>query len=818
MAVVKCLFLTLGLILLAALPLSAQFAGGAGTESDPWLIATPTQLNAIRNYLGEAHSDKHFNLIADIDIGVDSWGYWSPIGTETPFYGHLDGCSHSVSNMTVRLPQNGMAGFLGSVINGTVSNLSLVNIDIGCNFDYTQAISAAGLAVSATNCFIEDCHVSGSIHFYSEVGHFIFINTGGLIGYNGPLSTVTNCSSSCSVSGLVSDSDSEENILIQNIGGLVGYNHGTIIGSQASGCTIEALGDIWGTVFSIFEIKDIGGLAGNNQGNLVDSKAEGGWINVDTYVIGDPEPYGVYSCNVGGISGFNAGTIIRNTSSTGVSCRQGVGGLVGHNTGNIIQSFSNGSVSARKIGGGLAGLNEGNISDCYSKSNLSIFFGAWPSFSESWALGGCIGQNPGTVSNSFSTGNMNWEGYGPQNFGGFVGVSGGVNSCYWDTETSGETESAGGLGRTTLDMTYPYGDSTFVNWDFGNVWFADTQSIINGGYPGLRWQYQAPSADFTANINCGYVPLAIHFTDESFQGTGAIQQWLWDFGDGSTSAAQNPDHTYLFPGTYTISLTVTNTYDSTSVVIKDLYITAIQPVAELTLTSPSNLSFGSVFVEEYSVYRPITISSTGGASVTVSSLHFIGEPLHFELLEPFRDLVLEHGVADTLWVRFSPHTVGAITDSLYIVNDSVNEPLLAIGLQGTGLYVPPKPPENLTITMTGNDALICWDPVTQNLHDQPLEPDYYFVWFNGMDDVNWPYYFLAPVTGTQYIHQGVALGAQYMFYRVTAVKFYREDLAPNELEALLRSIVRVGMSEEEARAAMVSIRSRGEVKPTQIQP
>ncbi len=38
--------------------------------------------------------------------------------------------------------------------------------------------------------------------------------------------------------------------------------------------------------------------------------------------------------------------------------------------------------------------------------------------------------------------------------------------------------------------------------------------------------------------------------------------WLWDFGDGATSTSQNPSHTYSTAGTYTISLTVTNSYGS----------------------------------------------------------------------------------------------------------------------------------------------------------------------------------------------------------------------------------------------------------------
>lgn len=47
----------------------------------------------------------------------------------------------------------------------------------------------------------------------------------------------------------------------------------------------------------------------------------------------------------------------------------------------------------------------------------------------------------------------------------------------------------------------------------------------------------------------------IKFTDAS---TNSPTSWLWDFGDRTTSTAQNPSHTYTVPGTYTVSLTASN--------------------------------------------------------------------------------------------------------------------------------------------------------------------------------------------------------------------------------------------------------------------
>ena len=64
-----------------------------------------------------------------------------------------------------------------------------------------------------------------------------------------------------------------------------------------------------------------------------------------------------------------------------------------------------------------------------------------------------------------------------------------------------------------------------------------------------------PVAKFTASPLSGNAPLAVTFTDSS---TGTPTSWAWNFGDGQTSVAQNPAHTYNASGTYSVTLTATN--------------------------------------------------------------------------------------------------------------------------------------------------------------------------------------------------------------------------------------------------------------------
>jgi len=62
-------------------------------------------------------------------------------------------------------------------------------------------------------------------------------------------------------------------------------------------------------------------------------------------------------------------------------------------------------------------------------------------------------------------------------------------------------------------------------------------------------------ADFSVSLMSGTAPLCVQFIDRS---AGSPTAWYWDFGDGTYSAEQNPEHTFTAAGTYTVNLTVSN--------------------------------------------------------------------------------------------------------------------------------------------------------------------------------------------------------------------------------------------------------------------
>ncbi len=111
-----------------------------------------------------------------------------------------------------------------------------------------------------------------------------------------------------------------------------------------------------------------------------------------------------------------------------------------------------------------------------------------------------------------------------------------------------------------------------------------------------------PTAAFSATPTSGSFPLPVQFTDQS---TGGPTSWAWDFGDGSTSNLASPSHTYSDAGTYTVSLTVSNTKGSDTSTMTDLVtVAAHTPIASFTATPTDGAGPLTVDFTDTSVNHP----------------------------------------------------------------------------------------------------------------------------------------------------------------------------------------------------------------------
>jgi hypothetical protein len=180
-----------------------------------------------------------------------------------------------------------------------------------------------------------------------------------------------------------------------------------------------------------------------------------------------------------------------------------VGGLIGYtksfldnaSTGDrptISKSFTDAEVywsettSGTNFGGLVGNSRKTLIENSYSRSSVTVD-NTTASLGSIGNVGGLVGliSNRTNISKSYSTGAIIAIGSPTiTNVGGLVGFSEGnseATDSYWDVETSGLSESDGGTGKTTSELTT---ESTFSDYDFTNLWGIDPN--INDGYPYLR--------------------------------------------------------------------------------------------------------------------------------------------------------------------------------------------------------------------------------------------------------------------------------------------------------------------------------------------
>jgi len=312
-------FFFLLVLFLIASPAYAKYGGGSGTPHYPYLIYDANQMNAIGADSNDF--DKHFKLMADIDLSGYTGTEFNIIGTlrpRLPFTGVFDGNGHTISSFayTSRGTYIGLFGYVDDP-NAEIKNLGLFAPDVDSRTGNYHLGSLVGQlnGGTITNCYVEVGRIAGFRMSWPPPNC-----VGGLVGHNS--GKITNCRSEAVVSGN------------EVVGGLVGINgnNGTIINCYLTG-------SVYGTGW------EVGGLVGSNHGTITNCYSE-------SDVSGN-------SC-VGGLVGYNhSGTIANCYAAGSVVGNWGyVGGLVGWNRyGAITNSYSTGSVAGNERVGGLVGDN-----------------------------------------------------------------------------------------------------------------------------------------------------------------------------------------------------------------------------------------------------------------------------------------------------------------------------------------------------------------------------------------------------------------------------------------------------------------------------
>lgn len=116
---------------------------------------------------------------------------------------------------------------------------------------------------------------------------------------------------------------------------------------------------------------------------------------------------------------------------------------------------------------------------------------------------------------------------------------------------------------------------------WGSSWGEDgymriTYGCVNVGYNATYVDYDAPKAYFWADSTVGWVPHEVNFSAFSLL---PVDEWNWDFGDGTTESGPTLTHTYNDPGTYDIVLNLTSGSETYSL-SKPMYIVAIADTAK----------------------------------------------------------------------------------------------------------------------------------------------------------------------------------------------------------------------------------------------
>jgi hypothetical protein len=486
---------------------SITFAGGSGTENDPYQINNENQLSLLGEY---EYPQKHNSIYVILTDDIALTEPWKPIYR---FAGQLDGCGHTIKNIIIKSQPFTDFAFISILMDGaTIKNLKVqAEISIGerDNLDAIGGITGDSYGL-ISNCQAEINVNSGT--------HNVIV--GGITGYVSDGGVVENCSTSgtiTSTSAIISN-EKHQGFYIDNTiehNGLTVGMVGGIAGHVRSGGMIKRCDSQAKISVSVVEYIGypraevcVGGVCGYLLGAIEESSFyQPGSVSV---VISGFSGGCLPQTSAGGIAGRLGlqGQIVSCSSAAAVTASGSQhissGGLVGSikstnlDKPTVTRSYATGQAIAadatnQNSAGGLIGHMEGGfVTECWSggsavTSGNPIWLNATGGF-----IGACYEEGTGImyggyekyettrekniIRNCYTIASASSSG-GTSVVGGFVGrVFGTFDNCYC-AGTSNANSFIGATGISAGDATFrECGD--FLNNSRGYPLFASLTNSI----------------------------------------------------------------------------------------------------------------------------------------------------------------------------------------------------------------------------------------------------------------------------------------------------------------------------------------------------
>ncbi len=534
---------------------ASSFAGGDGSSSNPYQIATASQLARLAYLVNHTSPDILYCVqTADIDLSAH---YWDPIGYSRShtFVGNYDGEGRTIFGLYTNSTEDyqGLFGILDGMqialgVSVQIKNVNIINSEINARGTVGGIVSY----IRNRTVVISNCHMSGSVIGTTKVG--------GIVGYisNNGVVTIEDCSNSGDITNNYSSNSAGG-----AVGGIVGDNAGDSL--LITGCYNE--GTISMNTTITFE-SESGGIVGRGGGNITNCWNSGSVKGARF---------------MGGISG-EGGNIVNCYNTANIDTNDSplvatIGGIVGWgaNGANVNSCYNTGNISGGTVGGISANSSSSaNIRNCYNTGSIKCttttgsaggIFGSRSTSSIRFIIANCY--NIGEVSGGRNIGGIAGSIYGSNAYiyncynagavledsvehpGGIVGymVSLSWAKCYWGINCEISSIAGGGsndrsgfiLTETNAKSLNWYTTSSnwysSYAWDFSYTW--QISSGVNNGYPTLRMlntyiiNYDSNGGSGTMSVSVKRYNESITLQDNEFTRTGyTFQGWATSSSGG----------------------------------------------------------------------------------------------------------------------------------------------------------------------------------------------------------------------------------------------------------------------------------------------